>query len=139
MRRHALPGEAWDRRLVSFAAAEQVAGCGRQRDRRPVAAADVDLAGVVDGQAALAGERAVEIAVAAELLGVGDQHLEARTVVGVLQDVLRAHPGSTEVHLNLVINASRNTVLKLDDALRVAPTPSLMGDLKALLGPGCLG
>lgn len=60
-------------------------------------------------------------------------------IVTQLKDVLRAHPGSTEVHLNLVINASRNTVLKLDDALRVAPTPSLMGDLKALLGPGCLG
>jgi DNA polymerase-3 subunit alpha len=60
-------------------------------------------------------------------------------IVTQLKDVLRAHPGSTEVHLNLIINASRNTVLKLDDALRVAPTPSLMGDLKALLGPGCLG
>ncbi|TWP50282.1 DNA polymerase III subunit alpha [Lentzea tibetensis] len=56
-----------------------------------------------------------------------------------LKQVLAAHPGTTEVHLSLVINASRNTVLKLDDALRVAPTPSLMGDLKALLGPGCLG
>ncbi|GLZ29734.1 DNA-directed DNA polymerase [Lentzea sp. NBRC 105346] len=56
-----------------------------------------------------------------------------------LKQVLAAHPGTTEVHLNLVINASRNTVLKLDDALRVSPTPSLMGDLKALLGPGCLG
>ncbi|MEJ2859115.1 MULTISPECIES: DNA polymerase III subunit alpha [unclassified Saccharothrix] len=60
-------------------------------------------------------------------------------LVTSLKEVLRAHPGTTEVHLNLIINASRNTVLKLDDALRVSPTPSLMGDLKALLGPGCLG
>jgi DNA polymerase-3 subunit alpha len=30
-------------------------------------------------------------------------------------------------------------MLRLDDALRVEPSPSLMGDLKALLGPGCLG
>jgi DNA polymerase-3 subunit alpha len=29
-------------------------------------------------------------------------------------------------------------VLQLDDALRVAPTSALMGDLKALLGPNCL-
>ncbi|MBB5955744.1 DNA polymerase-3 subunit alpha [Saccharothrix tamanrassetensis] len=60
-------------------------------------------------------------------------------LVTSLKEVLRAHPGTTEVHLNLVINAGRNTLLKLDDALRVSPTPSLMGDLKALLGPGCLG
>ncbi|XVV02043.1 DNA polymerase III subunit alpha [Actinosynnema sp. CA-248983] len=60
-------------------------------------------------------------------------------LVTSLKEVLRAHPGTTEVHLNLIINASRNTVLKLADALRVSPTPSLMGDLKALLGPGCLG
>ncbi|MEU5692548.1 DNA polymerase III subunit alpha [Actinosynnema sp. NPDC020468] len=60
-------------------------------------------------------------------------------LVTSLKEVLAAHPGTTEVHLNLIINASRNTVLKLDDALRVQPTPSLMGDLKALLGPGCLG
>ncbi|MEU4803279.1 DNA polymerase III subunit alpha [Actinosynnema sp. NPDC023587] len=60
-------------------------------------------------------------------------------LVTSLKEVLKAHPGTTEVHLNLIINASRNTLLKLDDALRVRPTPSLMGDLKALLGPGCLG
>ncbi|GAA3840628.1 DNA polymerase III subunit alpha [Saccharothrix violaceirubra] len=62
-----------------------------------------------------------------------------KKLVASLKEVLVAHPGTTEVHLNLVINAGRNTMLKLDDALRVSPTPSLMGDLKALLGPGCLG
>jgi DNA polymerase-3 subunit alpha len=60
------------------------------------------------------------------------------TLVTSLKEVLVGHPGTTEVHLNLV-NGSRSTVLKLDDALRVTPTPSLMGALKALLGPGCLG
>ncbi|ATE56677.1 MULTISPECIES: DNA polymerase III subunit alpha [Actinosynnema] len=60
-------------------------------------------------------------------------------LVTSLKEVLSAHPGTTEVHLNLVINSSRQTLLKLDDALRVNPTPSLKGDLKALLGPGCLG
>ena len=32
----------------------------------------------------------------------------------------------------------RPRVVRLDDRLRVAPTPALMADLKALLGPGCL-
>ncbi|WP_156757383.1 DNA polymerase III subunit alpha [Actinokineospora pegani] len=58
-------------------------------------------------------------------------------LVAQLKDVLAGHPGTTEVHLKL-INGHRQTLLKLDDALRVSPSPSLMGDLKALLGPGCL-
>ena len=28
--------------------------------------------------------------------------------------------------------------MRLDDGLRVTPTPALFGDLKALLGPSCL-
>ena len=28
--------------------------------------------------------------------------------------------------------------MRLDDRLRVAPSPALMADLKALLGPDCL-
>ncbi|MBA2769813.1 MAG: DNA polymerase III subunit alpha [Sporichthyaceae bacterium] len=59
-------------------------------------------------------------------------------VVERLKDVLATHPGATEVHLRLQA-ASRTTVLRIDDGLRVAPTPALMGDLKALLGPACLG
>jgi DNA polymerase-3 subunit alpha len=59
-------------------------------------------------------------------------------LVARLRDVLGAHPGTTEVQLSLV-NGTRRHVLKLDDGLRVTPTPALMGDLKALLGPGCLG
>ena len=31
------------------------------------------------------------------------------------------------------------TVLRLDDRLRVSPSPALYADLKHLLGPGCLG
>ncbi|MFC0431298.1 DNA polymerase III subunit alpha [Kutzneria buriramensis] len=61
-----------------------------------------------------------------------------RPLVGQLKEVLKSHPGSTEVHLNLM-NGRRGTMLRLDDGLRVDPSPSLMGDLKALLGPGCLG
>jgi DNA polymerase-3 subunit alpha len=33
---------------------------------------------------------------------------------------------------------SATTVLKLDDRLRVTPSPALFADLKQLLGPGCL-
>jgi DNA polymerase-3 subunit alpha len=59
-------------------------------------------------------------------------------VVERLKEVLATHPGATEVHLRLQA-ASRTTVLRIDDGLRVNPSPALMGDLKALLGPTCLG
>ena len=54
-----------------------------------------------------------------------------------LKEILAAHPGSTEVHLHLT-GGSHTTVLALDAALRVAPSPALYADLKALLGPTCL-
>jgi DNA polymerase-3 subunit alpha len=59
-------------------------------------------------------------------------------VVGRLKEVLTTHPGTTEVHLQ-VHNGPRTTVMRLDDRLRVTPSPALMGDLKQLLGPACLG
>jgi DNA polymerase-3 subunit alpha len=59
-------------------------------------------------------------------------------VVESLKDVLRTHPGVTEVHLRLMAR-NATTVLRLDDRLRVTPTPALFADLKQLLGPGCLG
>jgi DNA polymerase-3 subunit alpha len=55
-----------------------------------------------------------------------------------LKDVLSAHPGTTEVHLHLT-GGAKTSVLRLDDRFRVTPSPSLYGDLKALLGPACLG
>ena len=58
-------------------------------------------------------------------------------MVNRLKEVLADHPGATEVHL-LLTGGARTTVLRLDDALRVTPSPSLFADLKALLGPGCL-
>jgi len=57
--------------------------------------------------------------------------------VAQLKDVLARHPGCQEVRLSLV-NGGRRHLLKLDDSLRVTPSSALMGDLKALLGPGCL-
>jgi DNA polymerase III subunit alpha len=58
-------------------------------------------------------------------------------IVQQLREVLAAHPGLTEVRLRLR-SADRTTVMKLDDRLRVTPSPPLMADLKALLGPACL-
>jgi DNA polymerase III subunit alpha len=58
--------------------------------------------------------------------------------VSALKQVLARHPGTSQVHLRL-ISGDRITTLELDQSLRVTPSPALMGDLKALLGPGCLG
>ncbi|MCW2606895.1 MAG: polymerase subunit alpha, partial [Frankiales bacterium] len=59
-------------------------------------------------------------------------------VVERFKEVLASHPGTTEVHLQLLSGGGKTTVVRLDDALRVTATPSLFADLKALLGPGCL-
>ncbi len=67
--------------------------------------------------------------------------LEARCIPPVverLKEVLGTHPGPTEVHLRLQ-TGSRTKVLRLDDKLRVKPSPSLLADLKQLLGPACVG
>jgi len=58
--------------------------------------------------------------------------------VSALKQVLARHPGTSQVHLRL-ISGERVTTLELDASFRVTPSPALMGDLKALLGPGCLG
>jgi DNA polymerase-3 subunit alpha len=58
--------------------------------------------------------------------------------VTALKQVLARHPGTAQVHLRL-ISGDRVTTLELDQSLRVTPSSALMGDLKALLGPGCLG
>jgi len=58
-------------------------------------------------------------------------------LVAALRDVLSSHPGTTEVHLRLE-SRGRTTLMKLDDGFRVSASAALMGDLKALLGPGCL-
>ncbi|MEY4322962.1 MAG: hypothetical protein RL410_743, partial [Actinomycetota bacterium] len=51
--------------------------------------------------------------------------------------LLGNYPGTTEVRVRL-INGSRVTVMQIDQNLRVQDTPELYGDLKVLLGPGCL-
>ncbi|MET8654843.1 MULTISPECIES: DNA polymerase III subunit alpha [Nocardia] len=58
--------------------------------------------------------------------------------IGELKRVLSRHPGTSDVHVRHVGAREKTTLLKLDDSLRVSPSSALMGDLKALLGPGCL-
>ncbi|PWN03591.1 DNA polymerase III subunit alpha [Nocardioides silvaticus] len=58
-------------------------------------------------------------------------------VIAQLKDVLATHPGLTEVRLRL-LTRDATKVMRLDDRLRVTPSPALFADLKALLGPGCL-
>ncbi len=57
--------------------------------------------------------------------------------VSQLKDVLATHPGVTEVRLRL-LTRDATKVMRLDDRLRVTPSPALFADLKQLLGPGCL-
>ncbi|GAB3060681.1 DNA polymerase III subunit alpha [Sediminivirga luteola] len=59
------------------------------------------------------------------------------SVVEQLESVLRTHPGPTDVHVRLT-QPGRRIVMRLDNRLRVTPSSSLYGDLKALLGPHCI-
>lgn len=61
-----------------------------------------------------------------------------RDRVSALKQILSRHPGTSDVHVRL-ISGDKATLLRLDDGLRVTPSSALMGDLKALLGPSCLG
>ena len=58
-------------------------------------------------------------------------------IVDRMKEVLRSHPGAREVHLELQ-GAAKNTILKLDEGLKVTASPSLSADLKSILGPDCL-
>jgi DNA polymerase-3 subunit alpha len=54
-----------------------------------------------------------------------------------LKDVLRTHPGVTEVHVQVMMR-DKTLVMRIGDTHRVTPSPALFADLKQLLGPGCL-
>jgi DNA polymerase-3 subunit alpha len=58
-------------------------------------------------------------------------------VVEQLVEVLRTHPGVTEVRLCLR-GREGTTVLRVGDNFRVSAGAPLFADLKQLLGPGCL-
>ncbi|MGQ0625833.1 MAG: DNA polymerase III subunit alpha [Sporichthyaceae bacterium] len=59
-------------------------------------------------------------------------------LVDRLKEVLATHPGTIEVHLELASRA-RTLTMRLEKGPFVTPSPALFGDLKALLGPSCLG
>ena len=52
--------------------------------------------------------------------------------------MLQRNPGDSDVYLNLT-NGSDSQLMVLDEHLRVERSSSLMGDLKASMGPGILG
>lgn len=58
--------------------------------------------------------------------------------IAKLKQVLVNNPGDTDVYLNLV-SREQSQLLVLGDHLRVDRSASLMGDLKAMMGPGILG
>ena len=67
--------------------------------------------------------------------------LEGRCVPPVVER-LKEVCGPTPARLRCTcgcVTGNRIKVLRLDDKLRVKPSPSLLADLKQLLGPGCVG
>ena len=64
-------------------------------------------------------------------------HKATEQVVRRLGDVLRAHPGQSEVRVKLQGTQSVE-IMRLGPTYRVNPNPALFGDLKVLLGPSCL-
>ncbi|MFV0428053.1 MAG: DNA polymerase III subunit alpha [Arachnia sp.] len=59
-------------------------------------------------------------------------------VVANLQAILTQHPGPAEVHVHLSHGPQLKT-FRLGEGYRVAPSSPLFADLKALLGPACVG
>jgi DNA polymerase-3 subunit alpha len=58
------------------------------------------------------------------------------STVGELSEVLKRHPGDSEVRLKL----TRGTTARVFELpARVRISADLYGELKSLLGPGCLG
>ncbi|WP_261623101.1 DNA polymerase III subunit alpha [Nesterenkonia marinintestina] len=61
----------------------------------------------------------------------------AEPLVRQLGETLRRHRGTSDVFLKL-LHGDRIEVMRLGTDFQVTPSPSLYGDLKVLLGPGCL-
>ncbi|MEV4239316.1 DNA polymerase III subunit alpha [Nocardia sp. NPDC050408] len=78
------------------------------------------------------------IGVAKPLAVVMPTRLCTQDKIGELKRILSRHPGTADVHVRHVGARDNTSLWKLDDSLRVSPSSALMGDLKALLGPGCL-
>ncbi|MDR1441934.1 MAG: DNA polymerase III subunit alpha [Bifidobacteriaceae bacterium] len=66
-------------------------------------------------------------------------HRATEAIVSKLQAVLRSHPGPADVYLRLTKPTGGQTVVRLDNALKVAKSDPLYADLKAALGAQCVG
>ncbi|KGF21306.1 DNA polymerase III subunit alpha [Pseudoglutamicibacter albus] len=64
-------------------------------------------------------------------------HQATEPVIRQLGDVLRTHPGKSEVRVKLIGSATIET-MRLGSQYKVTPNAALFGDLKVLLGPDCL-
>ena len=70
------------------------------------------------------------------VVSVPSQRASERLVTE-LGRTLRAHRGTSDVHVRL-LSGDRIEVMRLGHEYQVSPSPALFGDLKVLLGPGCL-
>ncbi|WP_218220173.1 DNA polymerase III subunit alpha [Nesterenkonia sp. Act20] len=70
------------------------------------------------------------------VVSVSAQRASERLVTE-LGRTLRAHRGTSDVHVRL-LSGDRIEVMRLGHEYQVSPSPALFGDLKVLLGPGCL-
>jgi DNA polymerase-3 subunit alpha len=98
-----------------------------------------------DGTASLIGMELLTI----DISGIGLDTDEVPLVVGVqldkvtptlvenLRHTLRAHPGQIPIQLKLR-GPARSLLLAIDDDFRVEPSTAFMGEIKELLGSGCL-
>lgn len=66
------------------------------------------------------------------------EHRATQPLVERIGTLLERHGGNVPVYVSLV-GGGETQRYQLSDSYRVDPGPGLFGDLKALLGPGCLG
>lgn len=78
----------------------------------------------------------LEVAVVPVALRIAEPRCTEGLITEV-REVLTRHPGDAPVYIKVVTRNGSQTV-QAGDRFRVDPGPDLFGDLKALLGPGCL-
>ncbi|UGT63563.1 DNA polymerase III subunit alpha [Nocardia asteroides] len=121
--------------VLFFPAAYATAAALLAEDAVVVIAARVS---VREGRRSLLGERVTVPELTDRPL---DLHLTARgctpDTVRTLREVLRRHPGGAEVRI--VLHGVHREYRLAVPGYRVDPSPALLGELKALLGPGCVG
>lgn len=59
------------------------------------------------------------------------------SLISELKSILASHPGDSQVHIKLR-SEHRTLSMRIDDTIRVKASGALMGELKGVLGAGCL-